>query len=121
VNLEFLFIRSSIMRSVDGASLACTWVGSPSQAVRTNCCTAQDVSAVFIFLRSRLTSLSPVIRFAIDLSFRGVLKCSTHPAKTLARVLCERAGGSMAAKWSPFFSSLSPLRRACGQRRLADR
>jgi hypothetical protein len=41
--------------------------------------------------------------------------------KALAQLLCERADCSKAAKWSPFFSSLLPLRRAFGRRLLQRR
>jgi hypothetical protein len=57
--------------------------------------------AVFIFLRSRSTSLSPVIDFVIVFPFRVVVRsksakissglCSVHPAKALAQLLCEKS------------------------------
>jgi hypothetical protein len=57
--------------------------------------------AVFIFLRSRSTSLSPVICFVIVFPFRAVVRsksakisswlCSAHPAEALAQLLCEKS------------------------------
>ena len=56
--------------------------------------------AVFIFLRSRATSLSPVRCFVIVFAFRAVVRsqsakisawlCSAHPAEALAQLLCEK-------------------------------
>ena len=53
------------------------------------------------FLRSRSTSLSPVICFVIVFSFRGVdgaqsvkissLLCSTHPVGTHAQIPCDKS------------------------------
>ncbi len=67
--------------------------------------------AVFIFLRSRSTSLSPVICFVIIFPFRAVVRsqsakisswlCSAHPAEAPAQLLYEKsrllAGGEMVA------------------------
>src|SRR5207253_3542321 len=87
--------------------------------------------AVFIFLRSRSTSLSPVICFVIVFPFRAVVRsksakisswlCSAHPAEALAQLLCEKSRLLEGGEWSPFFSSLSPLRRAFGRRLLQRR
>jgi len=67
--------------------------------------------AVFIFLRSRLTSLSPVICFVIVFPLRAVVRsqsakisswlCSAHPAEAFAQLLCEKSrlleGGEVVA------------------------
>jgi len=57
--------------------------------------------AVFIFLRSRSTSLSPVMCFVIVFPFRTVVRpqsaktsswlCSAHLAEALAQLLCEKS------------------------------
>jgi len=67
--------------------------------------------AVFIFLRSRSTSVSPVICFVIVFPFRAVVRsqsakisswlCCAHPAEALAQFLCEKSrlleGGEVVA------------------------
>jgi hypothetical protein len=67
--------------------------------------------AVFVFLRSRSTSLSPVPCFVVVFPFRAVVRsqsaeisswlCSAHPAEALAQLLCEKSrlpeGGEVVA------------------------
>jgi len=69
--------------------------------------------------------------FVIVFPFRTVVRpqsaktsswlCSAHLAEALAQLCVKRAGCSKPAKWSHFFSSLSPLRRAFGRRLLQRR
>jgi hypothetical protein len=81
--------------------------------------------AVFIFPEAALdlTVSSPMLRRRLFFPRGGEITvakisswlCSAHPAEALAQLLYEKSRLLYAAKWSPFFSSLSPLRRAFGR------
>ena len=128
---------ATVQLGVEGAPIDC--LGAPSSSL-LNSVIVLSVSAperaVFIFLRSRSTSLSPVLCLVIVFSFRAVLRAQpaqislatlrAHPAKALAQLLCASRrlleGGEVVALLSSlFFSSLSPLRRAFAERLLEGR